>query len=49
MISVTVVVPLPAAIVAGVNVAVAPVGNPVAEKLIASGKTAPAGGVRTRL
>lgn len=41
MASVTVIVPLPAAIVAGEEVAAAPVGRPVALKVTASGIVAP--------
>ena len=46
MTSVTVVLPDPAEIFAGVNVAVAPVGRPLMEKLTSEGKAGAAGGAK---
>lgn len=43
---VTVVVPAPAAMVAGENVAVAPAGSPVTLKVIGAGNVVPLGGLR---
>lgn len=49
MVSVTEVAPLPAGRLAGEKVAVAPVGNPVTEKLIALGNVVPEAGASVKV
>jgi len=48
-VSVTSVLPAPAAIEAGENVAVAPDGSPLTDKLMAEGNVVPLGGVSVKL